>query len=95
MIRVSDFRTGMSGACMSIKYLRAGMLPKVIYVDPLDGDGYVKYIPERTCKNVTKHYAYGFKCSLCDFEQYDGNTLISFDYEYCPNCGARVMQDAD
>ena len=54
MIRVSDFRTGMSGTCMSIKYLRAGMLPKVIYVDLLDGDGYVKYIPERTSKNVTR-----------------------------------------
>lgn len=47
--------------------------------------------PECTCKNVTKHYAYGFKCSLCDFEQYDGNTLISFDYEYCPSCGAKVV----
>ena len=49
------------------------------------------YYKERTCKNVTKHYGYGFKCSLCDFEQYDGNTLISFDYEYCPNCGVKVM----
>ena len=48
--------------------------------------------PEYTCKNVTKHYAYGFKCSLCDFEQYDGDTLISFDYEYCPNCGAKVVE---
>ena len=81
---------------MSIKYLRAGMLPKVIYVDPLDGDSYVKYIPERTCKNLATRKD-DFYCSECgcevvgcmvdDFSSFDNPLCFS----YCPNCRAKVV----
>lgn len=80
MQSVGDFRTGMSGECMSIVYKKTGILPKHIFVNPSDGGGFTKYIPERTCTRGSKFW----ECSECGHE-----ALVSA-YNYCPFCGARV-----
>lgn len=95
---MSDFRTGMSGACMSIKYLRVGVLPKTIHVDPLDGSGFVKYVPERMCKMTLKksgpfYDVWHFDC--CDKEwpepRCDSN-VVDYPGVVCPYCGAKVVE---
>ena len=59
------------------------------------------YYPERTCKNIYGRNEYdncenGFRCSLCggDAEDYD-NYRIYATWNYCPNCGARVISDEE
>lgn len=92
---MNDFRTGMSGACMSVKYLRVGTLPKTIHVDPLDGGGYVKYVPERTCKVEWKHIGGDVAAGYCECgTEFDR----CHDYEpahlpnFCPMCGRKVVE---
>lgn len=46
--------------------------------------------PERTCKNESSEPGI-FTCSYCGADFYD--TEISGDWNYCPNCGARVVEE--
>ena len=52
-------------------------------------------IPERTCKNVADGYMYHFKCSLCEYDTIIHNCEIRLDElpNYCPNCGAKVVDE--
>lgn len=44
------------------------------------------YVPERTCRVVvTDENPYGLECSECGQPDIDG-------WNYCPNCGARVVE---
>lgn len=50
--------------------------------------------PERTCHNDLKDSDYGgvwpiphFKCSSC------GGLFASYEFDYCPNCGAKVVSE--
>ena len=55
----------------------------------------VTYVPERTCRNVSEHGE--FQCSECDqriFGSKGQTHNAEFEYidiNYCPNCGARVV----
>lgn len=46
--------------------------------------------PERTCKNESSVSGI-FTCSYCGADFYD--TEISGDWNYCPNCGAKVVEN--
>lgn len=46
--------------------------------------------PERTCENESSVSGI-FTCSYCGADFYD--TEISGDWNYCPNCGARVVEE--
>lgn len=46
--------------------------------------------PERTCKNESSKPGI-FTCSYCGADFYD--TEISGDWNYCPNCGAKVIEE--
>lgn len=46
--------------------------------------------PERTCKNESSKPGI-FTCSYCGADFYD--TEISGDWNYCPNCGAKVVEN--
>lgn len=50
---------------------------------------------ERTCRNTTRHRYYGFECSECKWSAYEpndyGNDVRFDDFNYCPNCGAKVV----
>lgn len=52
--------------------------------------------PERTCRNVTDDpKANYFKCDACDCEitdYEDYKVWISGTWNYCPNCGAKVVE---
>ena len=52
--------------------------------------------PERTCRNTTRHPHYGFECSECKWSAYEpndyGNDVCFDDFNYCPNCGAKVVE---
>lgn len=50
------------------------------------------YRPERTCKNESKETEIIFSCSQClaDFI----NEPLDGAWNYCPNCGAKVIQNA-
>ena len=52
--------------------------------------------PERTCRNTTRHHHYGFECSECKWSAYEpndyGNDVCFDDFNYCPNCGAKVVE---
>lgn len=68
-----------------------------------------EYVPERTCRNVSpvghnsSGWLFDFKCSECGAElcaEEMGNSPLWIDDEaepisYCPNCGAKVVDDAD
>ena len=49
-----------------------------------------------TCRNVHRHHAYGFECSVCKWDAYEpndyGNDVRFDDFNYCPNCGRRVSE---
>ena len=51
---------------------------------------------ERTCRNTTRHRYYGFECSECKWSAYEpndyGNDVCFDDFDYCPNCGAKVVE---
>ena len=53
----------------------------------------------RTCRNATIHRYYGFECSECKWSAYELNDYdndVRFDdFNYCPNCGAKVVSNAD
>ena len=46
--------------------------------------------PERTCENESSEPGI-FTCSYCGADFYD--TEISGDWNYCPNCGAKVIEE--
>lgn len=46
--------------------------------------------PERTCENESSEPGI-FTCSYCGADFYD--TEISGDWNYCPNCGAKVTKE--
>ena len=45
--------------------------------------------PERMCENESSELGI-FTCSYCGADFY--NTEISGDWNYCPNCGAKVVE---
>lgn len=60
---------------------------------------------EKTCKNISEmHPVDGFACSECgislvdyveervDEEEYD-TTYHEYEIKYCPNCGAKVVEE--
>ena len=53
------------------------------------------FVPERTCRNTTRHRYYGFECSECKWSAYEpndyGNDVRFDDFNYCPSCGAKVV----
>ena len=62
--------------------------PKVLWMVRKRGDGNERrrYLLERTCRNVSDA-GFGFKCSECgDWEDIEHNP-------YCPNCGAKVVEE--
>lgn len=49
---------------------------------------------ERTCRNLDKHYSIMFKCSECghwECQDFDGEKVLPQKWNYCPNCGAKVI----
>ena len=54
------------------------------------------YVPERTCRNTTRHRYYGFECSECKWSAHEpndyGNDVNFDDFDYCPKCGAKVVE---
>lgn len=56
----------------------------------------MKYVPERTCQNITRHPHYGFECSECGWDAYEpndyGNDVRFDEFSYCPKCGCKVEQ---
>lgn len=46
--------------------------------------------PERTCENESSKPGI-FTCSYCGADFYDAE--ISGDWNYCPNCGAKVIEN--
>lgn len=48
--------------------------------------------PERTCENESSKPGI-FTCSYCGADFYDAE--ISGDWNYCPNCGAKVIDDGN
>lgn len=61
-----------------------------LFIEFQDTGKTVKYVPERTCKNLRKS-VWNFKCSNCE-TAFD-TTHVYFDIEFCPNCGAKVVGD--
>ena len=56
----------------------------------------MRYVPERTCQNITRHPHYGFECSECGWDAYEpndyGNDVRFDEFSYCPKCGCKVEQ---
>lgn len=54
------------------------------------------FVPEHTCRNTTRHRHYGFECSECKWSAYEpndyGNDVDFDDFNYCPNCGEKVVR---
>lgn len=57
---------------------------------------YEEAFVERTCKSVNVNgYAFRFECSLCGYVAIVHNCEIRLDElpNYCPNCGAKVVDE--
>lgn len=50
----------------------------------------VKYVPERTCKNIGEPEG-SFLCSSCGWGDFAPPGLPLKDAKYCPGCGAKVV----
>lgn len=51
---------------------------------------------ERTCRNLDKHHNIMFKCSECghwECQDFDGDKILPQTWNYCPNCGSRVVNN--
>ncbi len=51
---------------------------------------------ERTCRNLDKHHNIMFKCSECghwECQDFDGEKILPQTWNYCPNCGRRVVNN--
>ena len=73
----------MSG--VGITYLWASNeFPSFVRLEGKRGD-YEVYVPERTCENLSNtNY---FHCSECNERTYSSED----EFNYCPNCGAKVV----
>lgn len=52
------------------------------------------WVRERTCRNLDKRYNIMFKCSECghwECQDFDGEKILPQTWNYCPNCGAKVI----
>lgn len=56
-------------------------------------DGF--YVPERACRNLDVRGDRGFECSACGYEAetYGDSLCNPDDFEFCPMCGARVIEE--
>ena len=52
--------------------------------------GFVTYVPERTCHYVYDKEICGWVCSGCG-----GLEPVGDHVRYCPDCGARIEEEAD
>ena len=49
---------------------------------------------EHICHNLDKHHNIMFKCSECghwECQDLDGEKILPQKWNYCPNCGAKVV----
>lgn len=75
-----------------------GELPAVVDVFQ-NGERCVTYVPERTCELELDEYENVIRCTSCGHEECNpcsndcmyGNA--KFKWKYCPNCGAKVVND--
>ena len=74
---------------LCIVYSQLGILPKRVAIDPQDGNGYLTYVPERTCKPIMREYTNWLGRSIMGEFCKCGALLEDF-VNFCPNCGARV-----
>lgn len=53
------------------------------------------YVPERACRNLDVRGDRGFECSACGYEAetYGDSLCNPDDFEFCPMCGARVIEE--
>lgn len=73
------------------KLLSEGLITAAIYIDNLPT------VEPRKGRDVSGEVAYycDFKCSLCgaDIGIVEGGVMDGGEFNYCPNCGARMMED--
>ena len=77
--------------------------PDYVSVEHDDGRdrGAVKYVPELACRIVYDNVHQDYYCSACgeyfDTGMYEARDpddgFLHKDFQYCPNCGARVKED--
>ena len=49
-------------------------------------------LTEQTCSN-NDHSGYGFRCSGCGHTRAQSGEIDPTEWEYCPNCGRKVMNE--
>ena len=66
----------------------AGEWPAYVLVHHEGSVDDVRYVPERTCRYVYDKGLCGWVCSECG-----GLEPVGYHVRYCPDCGARVMDE--
>ena len=79
--------------------------PKVLWMVRKQGDGDERrrYLPERTCRNVSEwHDVDEFVCSECGIKLRDWSEVwedeeqscrFEYAFKFCPMCGAKVVEE--
>ena len=90
-----------------MRYIDADALEKSIVELPYGYRGMIKnIIAEQPTADVRENkkgkwikirpdkrgYTYQFECSNCHFYTYTHNLETDIDYDFCPNCGARMVE---
>ena len=68
----------------------AGEWPAYVLVHHEGSVDDVRYVPERTCRYVYDEGLCGWVCSECG-----GLEPVGDHVRYCPDCGARIEEEAD
>lgn len=65
-------------------------------------ESYIRHIDEipeqKTCHiECFCHSALydSYRCDVCGIELTEPITVVGFDWQYCPNCGAKVVEDEE
>lgn len=84
-------------AVRNLLYDEDGRVVGVWYTDTSRGMFYDCFIsrmePERTCSNRHKKFGRDFCCSECGYtaSSYVDSKCDPFEFRFCPNCGAMVV----
>lgn len=79
---------------------RAERFPSVVKLQMEGVPGEVRYVRERTCRidlieswNENDEGASYWQCTVCDetFSRRISDPFFPADFNYCPNCGAKVV----
>lgn len=84
-----------SDALLEILSIPKGNWSAKRFVNAIDAVPAADVEPVRHGHNMKWDYPSLFECSLCGWGCYDTFTSDTGNYQYCPNCGAKIDKEVE